>query len=462
MFIRFSVIAESGIEVFACESKKMDLSENDPQLVAGFMNAIQSFSEAIQNPIRQIQFANMMLYVRTYGDFGLQLLFEEYIEGSKLEYHFDTLSKLVLPLLVDQRTGKFPSREEFLEQLSPVLDQLQQDPLAKTELAQLIKPKTPSKIAIVGLAKAGKSSLKNIFFNNWSREMVNNIRPTIGVEVSPKFLDFLDQNILLMDFGGQKTFISNYLLETRRWENTSILIFVVDIQAIDSFEEAKNYLADVWKLVLKVNDKKPKLSIYFHKCDIDKRSYLTENINKAMYHFKEFVNEAVFHLTTIEDNSGYIALIKTLYFSLPEVLLKRLFEDKFLVHFEQETLPKYSQLIQNRNQFNDLFPKLKKNIREDARITGFEYGQALQESWLKYIIGEWKPEHRLLSSKTLTVSQEGQFLYISIPDWSNQDWPNELTTVLLDGMLEGVLKTFHLDPPQIVKEGILTTWKITL
>ncbi|MFW9906241.1 MAG: hypothetical protein ACFFFH_18115, partial [Candidatus Thorarchaeota archaeon] len=173
MFIRFSVVAESGIEVFAYESKKMDLSDNDPQLIAGFMNAIQSFSEAIQNPIRQIQFANMMLYVRTYGDFGLQLLFEEYIESSRVEYYFDTLSKITFPLLVDQRQGKFPSKEKFLEQLSPVINQLQQDPLAETELTQYIKPKIPSKIAIVGLAKAGKTSLKNMFFNNWSREEIN-------------------------------------------------------------------------------------------------------------------------------------------------------------------------------------------------------------------------------------------------------------------------------------------------
>ncbi len=463
MIIRFSIIAESGIEVFAFESTKINLTDHDPQLVAGFMNAIQSFSEAIDNPIRQIHFANMMLYVRTYGDFAIQLLFEEQLEDSKIEHYFETLSKASYPLLANQRTGSYPSKQEFQEQLSPVLVQLQQDPLAGTELADLTKAKVASKIAIVGLGKAGKTSLKNMFFNNWSKEMVNEIRPTIGVEISPKFLEFLEQNILIMDFGGQDVFRPKYLVEGRQWENTSIMIFVVDIQDEDSFKTATDYLADVWKLVLEVNEKKPKLSIFFHKCDVDKRKFLNENIKKAMHHFREFIDSAVFHLTTIEDNSGILALIKTLYFSLPEVLLRRLLEDKLLVQFEQETLPKYSPLVEDMNRFQDLFPKLKDKIREDAVISGFKYGQSLQKSWLKYIIGEWKPEYRLLSSKTLAVSQEGQYLYITIPDWAGQKWPVDLTTILLDGMLEGILATFHLEPPQIFKRnGIFTTWVITL
>lgn len=462
VFNRFSVIAESGIEVFAHESKKMNLSEHDPQLIAGFMNAIQSFSEAIENPIRQIQFANMMLYVRTFGDFGLQLLFEGPIDDSKIEKYFEALGKLTYPLLINQRKGSFPSKEKFQKELSPILDQLELDPLAETELSKLTMAKKPSKIAIVGLAKAGKTSLKNIFFNNWSREMVEKIRPTIGVETSPKFLEFLNQNLLILDFGGQSTFRPGYLIETSRWENTSILMFVVDIQDRDSFQLARDYLLDIWKVVLKVNEKQPKLSIFFHKCDIDKRKHLSSNIKEAMFHFKDFIDTAVFHLTTIEDNSGYVALIKTLYFSLPETLLRRLLEDKFLLHFETETLPKFSPLIQNMNQFNDLFHKLKENIREDAVLSGINIGKSLQESWLKYIIGDWKPDYRLLSSKTLAVSQEGQYLYITIPDWSSQDWPPELTTLLIDGLLEGILKTFHLDPPQVVKtKGVLTTWKIT-
>ena len=266
-----------------------------------------------------------------------------------------------------------------------------------------------------------------------------------------------------MDFGGQSTFIPGYLIETKRWENISILIFVVDIQDVNSFEEAKNYLTDIWHLVLRVNKKRPRLAIFFHKCDIEKRKNLADNIKMAMNHFRELVDSAVFHLTTIEDNSGIVALIKTLYFSLPEVVLRRLLEDRLLVHFEKEILPQFSPLLYDDNQFNYLFPKLKEKIRENAVISGFEYGQSLQESWLEYIMGDWKPEYRLLSSKTLAVSQEGQYLYITIPDWSNDDWPVELTTILLDGMLEGILKTFHLEPPQLTKKsGTVTTWKIIL
>jgi len=462
MLIRFSVVVEGGIEVFSYEIQSGSLTEQDPQLISGFMMAIQSFSETIQNPIRQIQFANMMLYIRTYGDFGLQLLFEEQVDQKKLEYYFEALSKITYPLLETQRRGQYPNKEVFQEKLSPILDQIQHSPLDGTELRELVTRKKPSKIAIVGLGKAGKTSLKNMFFEKWSKEMVNEIKPTIGVEIKPKFLEFLKQQVLIMNFGGQDVFRQKYLIETARWENLSVLIFVVDIQDIDSFEEASDYLSDIWNVIKSVNEKDPKLSIFLHKCDINIRTSLNENIKKCMGYFKDFIPLTSFHLTTIEDNSGFLAIIKTLYFSLPEVLLRRLLEDKLLIYFEKEIIPKNQYLVKG-DRFNELFSKHKDLIRDNAIKIGFEFSQSLQESWLAYLIGDWKPDYRLLSSKTLTVSREGQDIYITIPDWTDQDLPHELTTLLLDGLLEGITNTFHLDPPEIVKSnGVFTTWRITL
>lgn len=462
MIIRLSVNVEGGIEVFSYETKEGTLTGQDPQLISGFMMALQSFSETIQNPIRQIQFANMMLYIRTYGDFGLQLLFEEQIDHELLESYFEALSKVIYPLLENQRRGECPSKEVFQEKLAPILDQFQHAPLDGTELKNLVTRKKPAKIAIVGLGKAGKTSLKNLFFEKWSKDMVNEIKPTIGVEIKPKFLDFLKQQVLIMDFGGQNVFRQRYLIETSRWENLSVLIFVIDIQDIDLFEEASNYLRDIWNVIKTVNKKDPKLSILLHKCDIKIRKDLNENIKKSMGYLKDFVSFASFHLTTIEDNSGFLAIIKTLYFSLPEVLLRRLLEDKLLIFFEKEILPKNLYLVKEAS-FNELFAKYRTLIRDNAVKIGFEFGQSLQESWLTYLIGEWKPDYRLLSSKTLAVSCEGQEFFITIPDWTDQDFPHDLTTLLLDGLLEGITKTFHLDPPEIVKKsGVFTTWRITL
>lgn len=462
MLIRFSVVVEGGIEVFSYESQNGSLTEQDPQLIAGFMMAIQSFSETIQNPIRQIQFANMMLYIRTYGDFGLQLLFEEQLDTKKVEHYFGTLSKLVYPLLENQKRGEYPNKEIFQEKLFPVLNQLLDNPLDGTELEDLATRKKPTKIAIVGLGQAGKTSLKNLFFEKWTKDMIQEIKPTIGVETKPKFLEFLKQQVLIMDFGGQQVFRQKYLIETKRWEDLSVLIFVIDIQDIGSFESASEYLSDIWNVVKKVNTKDPKLSIFLHKCDRNIRKGLNENIKRCMSYLTDFVSFASFHLTTIEDNSGFLAIIKTLYFSLPEVLVRRLLEDKFLLFFEEEVLPKYTYLAHEDN-FNELFLKYRDEIRENAVKIGFGYGQSLQESWLTYLIGEWKPDYRLLSSKTLAVSREGQYFYITIPDWSDQDLPHDLTTTLLDGLLEGMTKTFYLDSPEITKtSGVFTTWKITL
>ena len=169
MLIRFSVITSAGIEIFSYENKNQQIKSSDPQLLAGFMTAIQSFSEHIDNPIQQIQFANMMLYIRTYGDFGLQLLFEEKLKKTDVEKYFEILSRECAKLLVDDSSGEIPKESLFKERLIPILSTFVEDPLKGTEFSLPTPPQTISKIAIVGLGKAGKTTLKKLFFENWSK-----------------------------------------------------------------------------------------------------------------------------------------------------------------------------------------------------------------------------------------------------------------------------------------------------
>ncbi len=82
---------------------------------------------------------------------------------------------------------------------------------------------------------------------------------------------------------------------------------------------------------------------------------------------------------------------------------------------------------------------------------------------MKYILGEWSPKSRILSSKSLKLYKDGNFLYIEIPDYTDRDYPRELTITLIDGILDGIMKTFHLDPPEIIKDnGYFTTWSISI
>jgi len=317
-----------------------------------------------------------------------------------------------------------------------------------------------SKVALVGLANAGKTSIKNMFFENWSKEMVSKISPTIDVEITQKIQEFLRQGILVIDFGGQTPYREGHLERQELWKDISVLLYVIDIQDPDSFVPARDYLRNAWKLVLSVNPHKPKFCIFLHKYDVTVRNKVSvnENVSLCLAVFAEFLADASFHMTTITDGSSNIALIKTLYTSLPEVVLKSLFEQEFLDHFEKNILPSISFLAQEESFYDR---SLKPRVRKSAVKAGLSYGLSFQKAWLDFLSGDWKAPQRNLTSRSVQLWVEGQSMYLKIFDWTDLGISKELTTTLLDGMLEGVLRTFHLNPPKIVMNGPnYTTWKI--
>ncbi|MHA2233485.1 MAG: ADP-ribosylation factor-like protein, partial [Candidatus Hodarchaeales archaeon] len=276
---------------------------------------------------------------------------------------------------------------------------------------------------------------------------------------SRKFLDFLEHNFLIMDFGGQQTYRKQHVAAKKKWKNVSALIFVVDIQDPAAFKPAKKYLAKLLKVISKTNERNPRLSIFLHKHDPAMQESLSENVSECLSCLEEYSEIANYHLTTIEDSSSNIAMIKSLYFSLPSVMIRRLLEEEFLNHFEEVILPQFSMLGRDLK----LLEELKSDIHKSAVILGMTYSASLQESWLNYLMGEGIPRKRALSHKSLKVTQKGQSIYVRIPRWPEEEIPSELTTLLLEGMLKGMLKTFHLEAPvQIDESEAFSTWKLQL
>ncbi len=462
MLVRFSIVRRGGVEVFCYETEKMIENMVDPQLIAGFLEAIQMFSETMRNPIQEIRFANMLLYVHTYRDFTLRLLFEEELDRKEVEKLFDNLSQVIIPIWPKKKTEMFPSFNLFKETVLPLLKSFVQDPLEGIDVPIPTSAKQVSKIALVGLANAGKTSIKKIFFENWTKDMVKGLKATIGVEISQKMLEFLGKRFMIMDYGGQTAFRKQHISRKERWRGISALIYIIDIQDEISFKISFDYLREIWQIVSETNEKQPKLSIFLHKYDIDKRSNLEESVSRCLLLFEEFVPFATFHLTTIEDSSSNIALIKTFYFSLPEIMLRRLFEEGLLDRFEKEVLSEYAEIAQDES-YKEVIQELKPKLQKSSILLGMTYGLSFQKSWMSYLMGEWTPSQRLLSARALSLIREGQFLFIKIQDWTDKGYSKEFTTILLDGFLEGILKTFHLSPPEVVeKENHSVTWKLVI
>ena len=165
--------------------------------------------------------------------------------------------------------------------------------------------------------------------------MVKDITPTVGIEITRNFQEFLEHGFLILDFGGQLAYREQHVVQEDNWKEISALIFVFDIQDTESYQAASDYLSEIWEIISRVNEKIPRLSIFLHKYDLDKRKDLDRTIFQCLVTFKPFFNIASFYLTTIEDSSSNIALIKAFYFSLPDIMLKKLLEEEFMAHFEK-------------------------------------------------------------------------------------------------------------------------------
>jgi GTPase SAR1 family protein len=463
MLYRIAIATDAGIEVWSYNEVGSPYSLLEPQLISGFMTAIQNFSESvIKSSVNEIRFADLLVYIRTYGKFSLYLFLKDKLDIHLVEEYLSQIAVQVFDLLENQDLGEFPENSVFEERILPLLTPLSQKESKKNLEDSLKEIKKPTiKIAVVGLAKAGKTSMFNIFFKKSSPENIQEIKPTINMVQSIDFEEFLNENILIMDFGGQEVYRRHYLNNITYWKNLTSLIFVIDLQAPISFLPALDYLNQIWKIVCQENSTKPNLSIFFHKYDPERRLELNNNIKTALSEFREYLNTATFFLTSIKDSSSNIALIQTIYFSMPVVMLQKLLDDELLDYFELNILPQFTLESTQSTLLDQIIPLLP-SFQQVAVAFGIEYAVTLQKTWLSVLKGNWKPKTRKLTAKSFIIKRKPQSIELTLENWTNEGFPTELTNTLLTGFLEGILRTFEISAPAIIREeGRYTTWEIS-
>ncbi len=120
------------------------------------------------------------------------------------------------------------------------------------------------KIPIFGIQNAGKTSL----IRSLQQEFIaiTKLKPTKGIE--RQTLNLLGNKIAIWDLGGQKKYRDQYLERKAELVFSDIdqVLFVIDIQDQDSFEDSINYFKEVRD---KISDFSPdaKIHILIHKFD---------------------------------------------------------------------------------------------------------------------------------------------------------------------------------------------------
>lgn len=122
------------------------------------------------------------------------------------------------------------------------------------------------KIILIGLDNSGKTSILTSLRGIKHISAFNSPQPTRGEDW--KSFEALNTSYVIFDLGGQKAFRDDYFNDFDKYLiGTRKIIFVIDVQDVNRYNEAIEYL----KKVINSIDKKREIefSIFLHKFDPD-------------------------------------------------------------------------------------------------------------------------------------------------------------------------------------------------
>ncbi|MHA1792212.1 MAG: ADP-ribosylation factor-like protein [Promethearchaeota archaeon] len=151
------------------------------------------------------------------------------------------------------------------------------------------------KIALIGLSGCGKTSIYATTFAMKSPESTQNLNPTIMYEVRRH--PYLGLEVSIFDFGGQEGYRDNYIEKPEVFNETDILVPIIDMHDPDKFEDAKDYFKKVIEALTK-KSLKPKIYLLYHKFDTHDypKEMLDANFKKAKDIFDNLFDS--FEMTT--------------------------------------------------------------------------------------------------------------------------------------------------------------------
>jgi small GTP-binding protein len=196
------------------------------------------------------------------------------------------------------------------------------------------------KIVISGLDNAGKTSILTALDKKYDfQKDIVQLKPTIRVEYHK--MNFLKNNSIFWDMGGQTTYREVYLqYQDVYFDATDLLIYVIDIQDPERFENSLEYLDAILTFFTESKMDVP-LIITFHKYDPDLRGddEILKNIDKLRSNLLDKYSnfKILFQQTSIFD---IISIVQLVSYGLS------VFDDKF---FElSELLEHYIEKFENQ------------------------------------------------------------------------------------------------------------------
>jgi len=258
------------------------------------------------------------------------------------------------------------------------------------------------KIIVSGLDNAGKTSILTALDKKYdfAKDIVQ-LKPTIRVEYHK--MNFLASKIIVWDMGGQDQYRDIYInYQDVYFDATDLLIYVIDIQDSERFENSLEYLDAILTFFTESEMDVP-LIITFHKYDPDLRGnkeilnkikQLREKILDVYPNFKIlFQQSSIYDIISIVQLVSYgLSVFDDKFFELSELL------EKYIEAFNSQAL-----LIFDRNgiiiseYYSDIDPEVYVELLESIKEHLFLLKRLEEESTYEYDHDISSIEHTLFS-----------------------------------------------------------------
>ncbi|MHA1946067.1 MAG: ADP-ribosylation factor-like protein [Candidatus Hodarchaeales archaeon] len=359
---RLSIIsAESGIELYNKNYEPSFFLENDNQLISGFLSALIQFSqEVVKDEIQEIVFANSQLCLKRLPDLILLIMAPLGTDRSEVYPILDHLSK---NLKTDKEISELLLGGMVTPEITKKIDNFVSHTL-KQEIVPSLPPlrdKRP-KVVIAGLRKSGKTTIIRKFFDSWNEEQLQSIRPTIDYSIFNSFVEVMKTKLTIFDLGGQTQYVNQHLADKTKWRGATAILFLVDMHKPDEFNEAYHYLERILEILRSLGET-PFIALVGHKYDPDQVSRLQPNLQSLLRSFKglfKWPRYSVF-LSSIYDDSLYLAFMRTLVRIIPRDLFQNILESAIFFETQNEvwkTLADEADLEQDSPEFQSRITRL--------------------------------------------------------------------------------------------------------
>jgi len=258
------------------------------------------------------------------------------------------------------------------------------------------------KIIISGLDNAGKTSILTALDKKYDfQKDIVQLKPTIRVEYHK--MNFLKNNSIFWDMGGQDQYRDIYInYQDVYFDATDLLIYVIDIQDPERFENSLEYLDAILTFFTESKMDVP-LIITFHKYDPDLRGNdkilqdIDELRTRILDNYSNF--KILFQQTSIYD---IISIVQLVSYGL-SVFDKKFFELSELLENYIEVFGSQALLVFDRNgiiiseYYSDIEPEVYVELLESIKEHLFLLKRMEEESTYEYDHDISSIEHTLFS-----------------------------------------------------------------